>query len=249
MSAKKTATIGAKPTAPFPKKEGKPTKKGSITQAPDKPRGSTAAKLKEKEARKRETTELFTDKPRKAPAKKKEALAEEASVPPSDLKRIVKMVGNLVDVKEKRVAAEDIVAELRKKELELERESVPTLMAEIGINQLRLSSGQTVSIAQDCEAKIPEEQKPKAFAWLIKNGFGGLIKTAVSVEFGKGEHDAAEKVKTTISRMFPANEVALAETVHPQTLKSFVKERHEKGEPVPATLFGVFMFKKAVIKE
>jgi hypothetical protein len=36
--------------------------------------------------------------------------------------------------------------------------------------------------------------------------------------------------------------------VEPQTLKAWVKERVEKGQPVDSELFGVFIGQKATIK-
>jgi len=38
------------------------------------------------------------------------------------------------------------------------------------------------------------------------------------------------------------------EKIEPQTLKAWVKERIEKGQPVDSELFGVFIGQKAVIK-
>jgi hypothetical protein len=40
-----------------------------------------------------------------------------------------------------------------------------------------------------------------------------------------------------------------AESVHPQTLKSFVKEQIEKGSPVPVDTFGVFIQPKVTTKD
>jgi hypothetical protein len=262
-SKKESTKIGAKPAPPFPKKEAKPTKQGSIAQMPagtsTKPReGKQIDRVKKAaaEGRKKrsgsnaiETAALFAEKPRPAPKKNTVPAPEEPVVAPSDLKRIVKMVSELLEKKKALDEAAAVVEALTKEVGAIERDSIPTLMDEIGVSTIKLLTGQTVTVIQDCETSISKERKPKALAWLIKHGFAGLIKTAVSVSFAKGEHDSAEKVKLTISRMFPKNEVELEESVHPQTLKSFVKERQEKGEPVPTDLFGVFMFKKAVIKD
>ena len=38
-------------------------------------------------------------------------------------------------------------------------------------------------------------------------------------------------------------------SVHPQTLKAFVKERCEKGEEFPMELFGAFIGHRAIIKK
>jgi hypothetical protein len=41
----------------------------------------------------------------------------------------------------------------------------------------------------------------------------------------------------------------MAETVHPSTLKAFVKEQLAVGTAVPFDLFGIYPYSRAIIKE
>jgi hypothetical protein len=103
-----------------------------------------------------------------------------------------------------------------------------------------------VSVKADVKTSITEANKPAAFAWLREHHFDGIIKMAVSLSFGKGESAAAELAVKTLHEA--GYEPTQAESVHPATLKSFVKERLEDGDNIPIDVFGIFEFKQSKIK-
>lgn len=165
----------------------------------------------------------------------------------SDLKRIVKLAELL---KEQKAAVDQLKQKLKEAEADyrrIEREDLPQLMAEIGVNEITLDSGARVTIAEDVDTRISDANRAAAHRWLIDNGFGGLIKTAVAVTFGRGEHDAAVAVRDSLAREYP--DVSLEERVHHSTLKAFVREQLAEGRGVPMDLFGVYPYSKAIIKE
>lgn len=129
----------------------------------------------------------------------------------------------------------------------LREETIPAAMQEMGIEELKLDTGQTLSVKQDVYAAIPAESKGEAFAWLNEHGFGGLIKTEVTCNFGKGERDAAAKL---LERLL-AERIAATfdENVHPQTLKAFLREQVAKGSSIPLELFGARPVWTASIKK
>ena len=83
--------------------------------------------------------------------------------------------------------AEQQLKLLKDKEFQLENESIPTLLEEVGMKSITLSSGSKVSIQEVYKAHISEENKPDAFAWLRENGFDDIIKNDIVVTFGRGE--------------------------------------------------------------
>jgi hypothetical protein len=167
----------------------------------------------------------------------------------TDLQRVVALAELLVQRKEAQEAAEGLLSKLKAEIMRLEREDLPALMAEVGLSTLTLESGQSISIKEEVEAKIAEANKSAAFAWLNERGFGGIIKTKVGIEFARGEHDVAVQATRAIAGIYPGHDVALDETVHPQTLKAFVKERLAAGDALPFDVFGVFTYSKAVVKD
>jgi len=140
-------------------------------------------------------------------------------------------------------------AEAAKKALaKTEREDLPDLMAEVGLSELKLEDGTTISIKEEVDAKITEANRAAAMRWLSDKGFGGIIKTEVSVLFGSGSHDDAERLVGDLAKS--GYETAqMAETVHPSTLKAFVKEQLAVGTAVPFDLFGIYPYSRAIIKE
>lgn len=166
----------------------------------------------------------------------------------TELERVVAMAELMVAKEEEFAEAEKALAELKAVVLRLEREDLPMLMAEVGLRELTLTSGKKITLKEDVDAKITEANKPNAFAWLLEHGYGGIIKTLVSVQFGKGEHDEAAKIQNALQAKYKDRTVVLDENVHPMTLKAFVKERMGAGEAVPIDLFGVYPYTKAVVK-
>lgn len=140
------------------------------------------------------------------------------------------------------VALEEKTAELGR----LQRQTIPDIMDRLAMESFKLSDGSTLSVKKDVKASIKEENKPAAFKWLRDHNFDGIIKASVSASFSKGEYSQAEEAVKVLSEH--GISAALAETVHPATLKSFVKEQLEEGNNIPIDTFGIFEFKQATIK-
>lgn len=124
---------------------------------------------------------------------------------------------------------------------------LPNLMAEVGIDSLTLPNGFKVSIKDEIYAKIPEDSADKAFSWLREHDLDGIIKTNVFVDFGKGEDEKAQK---TLDILHAAGIPALSKsTIHPMTLKAFLKEQVFNGKDIPLDLFGAEVVKTTIIKQ
>lgn len=126
----------------------------------------------------------------------------------------------------------------------LQEEDLPELMRELGLSEIKLADGASVKVVDEVDCNISEERRFRAHEWLTDNGFGGIIKSAITVEFGRDEHaealEAAEKIHDVTGR-----DALLKEGVHPQTLKAFVKEQMAAGVTVPQELFGIRPYSKA----
>lgn len=122
---------------------------------------------------------------------------------------------------------------------QLKEESIPMAMQELGLDSMKLTTGQKVSIKQDVYAAIPAAQRGEAYAWLDNHGFGGLIKTNVSVSFGKGEKENALNAVAILQKVGLAPD--LTQSVHAQTLCAFLREQMadaESSKTLPLDLFG-----------
>lgn len=138
-------------------------------------------------------------------------------------------------------AAEAALKEAKEKERQLREESVPALFEELGISELKLDDGSKFSVKQDVYVSIPAANKAAVFKWLEDNDYGGLIKTEVSVPFGKGELDSAIKLMDDLASEFGVTSAKLDRSVHAQTMAAFMRERlanPDEGPQPDLDLFG-----------
>lgn len=173
---------------------------------------------------------------------------EQGAAPSGGLERVMALA--LVMVQQERAVAA-LEEELREAKAALERtrtEALPDLMTEIGMTMVKLADGSTVEVVPDVHCAITEANRAAAHAWLVENGFGGLIKTKVVTEFGRGELDAAVQYAREANEKFPDHPATMQDGVHPLTLKSFVKEQLEKAAPIPMELFGIRPYNRAKYK-
>ena len=142
----------------------------------------------------------------------------------------------LVDADSAVEDADQALKDAKERARVLREETIPSAMQELGLEELKLATGQKLSIKQEVYASIPASNKQAAFQWLNDNGFGGLIKIDVDASFGKGEQDAALALYQELtSRGLTAS---FDQGVHAQTLKAFLKEQLSQGTNIPLDLFG-----------
>lgn len=118
----------------------------------------------------------------------------------------------------------------------LREETIPSAMQEMGLEEVKLNTGQKISIKQEVYASIPAANKNQAYDWLNEHGFGGLIKMEVATQFAKGEQENAVTLLKTLQNM--GLQPTLDQNVHAQTLKAFLKEQLARGTNIPLDLFG-----------
>ena len=137
----------------------------------------------------------------------------------------------------------------RKKELQkIQEDELPNAMLEAGVSELKLANGDKVTIKKDIYPSIPKPKMLLAYSWLRENNFGAIIKNNITVQFGVGEDERATDLLTLL--MTEGYDSVQKESVHPGTLKSFVKEQlaDPDTQDLPEALFTVFEKSKAVVK-
>lgn len=128
----------------------------------------------------------------------------------------------------------------------LTEQTIPEAMAEAGMKKFVMEDGSMIDVKPFYSASIPKARQAEAYAWLRENGLDDIIKNTVSVRFGRGEDELCARLLGLLGQQgYPAEQ---AEKIEPQTLKAWVKERIEKGQPIDSELFGVFIGQKATIK-
>lgn len=155
---------------------------------------------------------------------------------------------------EQQAQAEARIAELeallhkaREIHRDLSERQVPELMDKIGMKEFKTTSGLTLGVEEKIRASIPKMKAPLAFAWLKNHHYDSIIKHVVSVSFGRGEDEEANRLAALLGES--EFEVEDRVSVHPSTLTAFIKEKLEKGEEIPLELFGVYRERFSKIKQ
>jgi hypothetical protein len=134
------------------------------------------------------------------------------------------------------------LAEVEARERRLREIDIPELMKECNMQTFTLKDGTKINVQPALKCNIAEERKAAAFAWLRAKGLGGIIKTAVEVEFGKGAEEQARMAKAAQLLREAKYEPYISESVHWQTLAATIREERSKGHDVPADLFGLYEY-------
>ena len=162
-----------------------------------------------------------------------------------ELKRVSTLAQRQVDA-EARVADLEEQLDLAKKQLSnISQHELPTLMAELQLESFKLSTGVSISVKPKYYASISLENRQLAFKWLRENDCDGIIKNVVKVDFGRGEDAASNEAMRALIDLGlrPVQD----STVHPSTLKSFIKDLFERGVEFPADIFGAGVVNEAKV--
>ena len=144
----------------------------------------------------------------------------------------------------------ELEAELKAKKEELRltsEQELPDAMQSAGLTQITLSTGEKISINEFYNAHISKANQEKAYEWLVSNGHEGLIKNEVLLKFGREESDVVDETVSALQSRGLSPEVR--QSVHPSTLKAFVKEQFTSGNDIPTEPFGIYIGTKATIKK
>lgn len=161
------------------------------------------------------------------------------------LKDLVDQAEKQLDLQQEIEKIESLLKSKKETFRVISQEIVPNMMIELGVEKFVLNGGYELSIKDEVFAKLPENPFV-AFEWLRAHNLDSVIKTQVSVDFGKGEDENAQEVIDALAELGVAAKVK--STVHPQTLKALLREQISIGSGVPMEEFGATVVKTTVIR-
>ncbi len=140
----------------------------------------------------------------------------------------------------------NLLHEAKEELRDIAERKLPAKMDELGLSEYKTTSGVFVQVKEKIRASLAVENRPKGFAWLEENGFGGMIKSSVVVGFKRDQlPEANELVDSLRSEGKLAN---LERKVEPATLTAFVKEQLMLGKDIPLEVFGVFRQRESIVE-
>ena len=156
-----------------------------------------------------------------------------------DINRLANKVKDLQGLENEIDALEDRLKNTKRDLETLSGDVIPTMMAEMGLTQLKLMDGSSVDVKPYYAASITVKNREAAYKWLRENDLGDIIKNDVTVSFGRNEDNkAADYANLAQSQGYQPTQKL---KVEPMTLKALVRERIEKGKDMPMDIFNVFV--------
>jgi len=150
---------------------------------------------------------------------------------------------------------EDLTEKLRLAKERLKNISefdIPNLMEGLK-GSIELPDGRTVTIKEDIRCSLPSvktspEKHFAAIKILDDSDHAAILKRQFTIEFAKDEDKWADKFESDMAKRKKPLNVKRTKTVHPQTLKAFIKECMAKGVDFPMETFSVYRQRVAKIK-
>jgi hypothetical protein len=169
-------------------------------------------------------------------ARLREAMAADVAEPKITTLDVDRVRGWVEKLLEEKANAADLAQMLEAKTREItriEQEVIPGLLDEVGVESMKVD-GRTVGVSTLYAPHVLKINEPIFFDWLRQNDFDSIIKSEVKALFGKGEDERAAELAAQLMKQHYS--VSVKQSVHPGTLKAFVKEQQERGAPLPDVL-------------
>ena len=175
-----------------------------------------------------------------------EDVATKKSKAETDLGLVSIIASQLTDAIQDLADMEDLLKQHKARVDKIQYIDLPEAMQELGLNKVVLDDGSSISVATEYYAAISKKNSSMAYDWLRENNFGDIIKSELKMNF---VHD--DESREHIANYLDEQNVDYQEkdSVHWQTLRAFVKEQIEAGQPIPMDTFSVHISNKAKLKK
>ena len=174
---------------------------------------------------------------------RKDAPNQVSTVNPDQLS---KEINTLQEIKQEIENQENKIKEMKEREKYYSTMIIPDLMSQLNLKTLKLKDGSEISIKDIFGVSIIAAKKQEAHNWLRTNGLGSIVKNEITVKFGLNEDNKAEQYASLARGQGydPDRKV----TVHAGTLRTTLRDYHERGGSIPAELFNTFEGNQTEIK-
>jgi hypothetical protein len=158
---------------------------------------------------------------------------EKRAVTSGDMLRLSGMVAQVETLDQRIADAEQKLNDLKTERWKLVNIQLREMLVSMHVTE-HASGGVKVELATEVEAKLPKvpAERQKIMRWLNENKHGGIVKTSVVVELGRGSRDAADRLLAEIQRQ-TNHPVKLLEDVHHSTYSAFARELVREGVSYP----------------
>ena len=148
---------------------------------------------------------------------------------------------------------EEQTAETKRQLRILDEGTIPDKMDDLGLQLYKTDEGLKVECKFRVHAVLPHREKApeqhlEALAWLKENNYDDLIKTGISYQFTKGEHNVAVEFIAMAKEQLGVS-LTTIDGIHWGTYSSWAKEILESGLYLPQDKLGIHSGMKAIVKK
>lgn len=165
-------------------------------------------------------------------------------IPPLEdkLQTLLTLYTQLKASEETVTSAENALKQAEDRNEDLALRLIPAIMADLGLSEIRMADGRTLSIAPQYFGSVAQTRMPAAVEWLAARGMDGIVKKEVVIS------DFSPEMLTSLANN--GIDYTLKQTIHPSTLRAFVRERLEQNDQdFPKELFAASVVNRAVLSD
>ena len=174
---------------------------------------------------------------------RKDAPNQVSTVNPDQLS---KEINTLQEIKQEIENQENKIKEMKEREKYYSTMIIPDLMSQLNLKTLKLKDGSEINIKDIFGVSIIAAKKQEAHDWLRNNGLGAIVKNEITVKFGLNEDNKAEQYASLARGQGYEPDRKIA--VHAGTLRTTLRDYHQRGGSIPAELFTTFEGNQTEIK-
>ena len=165
-----------------------------------------------------------------------------AQAAPEPLKRLNELADEAISLEQFIEDQESTLAAAKEALKEIRTRAMPEIMMQIQMTQF-MHGNRLFKMEDSVLGSLPKDPalRVKAFELLKEYEAEGLIKTDVTVEFGRSQYEEAKRFYSALEADGLA--ASIDTTVHAGQLQAFVRNRLKKGEDVDARGLGIFVMK------
>jgi hypothetical protein len=134
---------------------------------------------------------------------------------------------------------------------------LPDLMMQMGQADFTVLGGEfdgaKVKMSDFVSGSLPKDEvaRQKAIDYISENDGEGLIKTELTIAFGKGESNMAGEIKDVIEKALKKIKseavVTMSSGIHAQTLCAYARERMKDGKPLDLQILPLYTGKQVSV--
>ena len=165
----------------------------------------------------------------------------------TDLSALSIHVEKIMDLDKQLEHQENVMKELKNQRDKISSETIPAILAEQGLQSLKLADGTVLEVNKKYSCTLPKDpqKKASAYQWLRDQGLGDIIKNEVAVTFGKGEDNKAQSlIDLAVANGYEPSQKS---DVAWNTLTALYEERVKAGLDMPSDVFHLWIKDKTKI--